>query len=100
MTLLITRKKNLLLEYYRTSQKYAGLELEVVEKRIQSFKDLDDTATLTALERKKARILNRLQGISDEVKASLPVSGLSVFSDFPVDPLLPPQLRTIPMLIW
>lgn len=68
---LDNKGKNLLLEYYRTARKYAGLELEVVEKGILSLKDLDDSAALTAMEVKKANILDKLQGISDEVEASL-----------------------------
>lgn len=82
---LDNKRKNLLLEFYRTAQKYAGLELQVVEKQIQSLKDLDDSATLTDMEAKKATILDNLQGISDEVETSLRVSGLSLLSDFPVD---------------
>lgn len=76
---LSVQQKNILLEYYRRAQRYVGLDLDVVKRRISANNDPEKNPGLAA---KQTMLNTRLKTIADEIEENLRVSGVSIFYYF------------------
>lgn len=82
------KSKNIRLEYYRMALRYIGVDMEVVNNRLKSITDEYLTGEIKA---KQTVLSARFQQFNYEIEASVRLSGLSLFEDFPTDTPSPSQ---------